>query len=118
MSNITLPLYGLLIATPFMIAIGQLLFKMTSEKLVTNQSKFFSLAYDPIFISALAIYGSATLIWIYVLKAVPLAYAYSFMALTFVLVPMLASIFLGETITLKYIIGACLIISGLLLTHL
>lgn len=118
MNTITLPVYGLLIGTPFMIAAGQLLFKMASEKLVTHQGKFISLAYDPIFISALAIYGSATLLWIYVLKVVPLAYAYSFMALTFVLVPILATVFLGETITLRYMMGASLIISGLLLTHL
>jgi len=113
MTKLSLPLYGLLIVTPLMIAFGQVLFKMTSQKLVSSQGKFHSVFFDPIFISALIIYASATLLWLYVLKTVPLAYAYSFMALTFVLVPLLAALWLGETLTLKYAFGAALIIAGL-----
>jgi len=108
----------LLIATPSLIAFGQLLFKHAGQNLASNQGKLYSLAYDPIFIGALALYGIATLAWVYVLQTVPLAKAYSFMALTFVIVPILAAFFLGEVMTLKYVIGAGLIICGLLLTHL
>jgi len=117
MKTLSLQMIGLLIATPIMIAIGQVLFKMTSEKLVANDAPFHTALYNPVFILALGIYGGATLLWIYVLKTVPLSYAYSFMALTFVAVPLLAIAFLGETVNLKYAIGAALIISGLVLTH-
>jgi len=71
------PLIGsLLIATPIMIAAGQVLFKQTSERLIArSDAGFLSIAFDPIFIAALFLYGFATLIWIYVLKTVPLSYA-------------------------------------------
>jgi len=114
---LSLPILGLLCLTPFSIAVGQVLFKMTSEKLVSTGAPFQSVFFNPIFILALAIYGGATLLWLYVLKTVPLIYAYSFMALTFVIVPILSVIFLGEHITPKYILGASLIIIGLLVVQ-
>jgi len=117
MKSLAFPVYGLLLATPFMIALGQVLFKQTSERLSASGKAFHSIAFDPLFILALIIYGSATLLWIYVLKHVPLAYAYSFMALTFVLVPLMAALWLGETITLKYALGAALIIAGLVIVQ-
>lgn len=113
------PLIGsLLIATPIMIAAGQVLFKQTSERLITrSDAGFLSIAFDPIFIAALFLYGFATLIWIYVLKTVPLSYAYSFMALTFVIVPLLSILFLGETLSWRYGVGSALIISGLVIAQ-
>jgi drug/metabolite transporter (DMT)-like permease len=114
MKALPLPTLALLVLTPFVIAIGQVMFKMTSQKLagaapVAVQSAFLS----PLFLAALTLYGTATLIWVYVLKAVPLSYAYSFMALTFVFVPLLAHFMLGETINTRYLIGIGLILIGL-----
>jgi len=113
MNTLTLPIVGLLLLTPLCIAIGQLLFKISSEKLVSTGSSFHTVMFNPVFIFALGIYGSATLLWIYVLKSVPLTYAYSFMALSFVFVPILAFFFLQEQFTVRYFVGAMLIISGL-----
>ncbi|WP_313293352.1 EamA family transporter, partial [Rhizobium rhizoryzae] len=73
-----------------------------------------SLALNPILIAALILYGLGTIIWIYVLKSVPLTIAYSFMGLTFCFVPVLAQIFFGEPLSLRYAVGAFLIIAGLL----
>ena len=117
MSGIAPLTYVWLIATPFAIAVGQVLFKMTSEKLVDSGAPFISVLINPVFLAALALYGSATLLWIHVLKTVPLAYAYSFMALTFVVVPLLAAWWLGETVGLKYALGAGLIILGLVIVQ-
>lgn len=118
MKPLTLPMTGLLIVTPLMIAIGQVLFKMTSQRLADNEANpFYSIALNPLFLLALAIYGSATLLWIYVLKTVPLSYAYSFMALTFVMVPLFAALWLNEALTLKYAIGAVLIVAGLVIVQ-
>ena len=72
---------------------------------------------DPVFIFSCAVYAAATLLWTYVLQTVPLAYAYAFMALTFVMVPILAIFWLGETITLRYIIGGLLILVGLVIAQ-
>lgn len=117
MTVATPTIWALLLATPLMIAIGQVLFKLTSEKLVTTGGSFHTALFNPVFILALVIYGSATLLWIYVLKKIPLAYAYSFMALTFVLVPLMAALWLGETLTLRYALGAVFIIIGLLIVQ-
>ena len=117
MSGLAPIIYVWLILTPMAIAIGQVLFKLTSEKLVATGAPFHTALFNPVFIAALVLYGSATLLWIHVLKSVPLAYAYSFMALTFVMVPLLAAWWLGETVGLKYAFGAGLIIIGLLIVQ-
>lgn len=109
---------ALLIATPIMIAAGQVLFKKTSERLLArSDASFISIAFDPVFIAALALYGFATLLWIYVLKTAPLSYAYSFMALTFVIVPLLSLLFLGESLSWRYGAGSVLIIAGLMIAQ-
>ena len=118
MKQVSLPVLSLLLLTPLLVASGQVMFKVTSLRLekAVNTS-FLSVFLDPLFIFALVIYGGATLLWIYVLKTVPLAYAYSFMALTFALVPVLAAWWLGETLTVRYGLGVALIISGLFISN-
>ena len=98
---------------PLTIALGQLLFKVASQRLEAAGRDLYMVLFDPVMILALGIYGGATLIWIYLLKFVPLSYAYSFMALTFLAVPILSIFFLGETLSLKYWVGTALIIAGL-----
>lgn len=104
-----------LIGTPVLIAMGQVLFKMAS--LSTGDASLrglLALALNPVLIAALALYGFGTLVWIYVLKSVPLTVAYSFMGLTFCVVPVLAQVFFGEALTLRHGIGTALIFAGLL----
>ncbi|MGJ8562045.1 MAG: EamA family transporter [Alphaproteobacteria bacterium] len=115
--SLSAPIWALLGLTPLMIASGQVLFKLTGDRLARSGDPFYTVLYNPVFILALAIYGIATLLWIYVLKTVPLAYAYSFMALTFVIVPLMAALWLGETLTLKYALGAVFIIIGLFIVQ-
>lgn len=104
-----------LLGTPLLIAMGQVLFKLAS-----NSAGEFSLrgllvlATHPVLIAALALYGFGTIVWIYVLKSVPLTIAYSFMGLTFCFVPLLAQVFFGEPLTLRYGLGVALIFTGLL----
>ena len=72
---------------------------------------------DPYLIAAFAIYGVGTVIWVYVLRSVPLTVAYPFMALTFCAVPLLAWGLLGETLSLRYAVGAALIVAGLVVVN-
>ena len=109
----------LLLLTPIMVAVGQVMFKLTGQRLAAaGDAPFYSIAWNPIFLAAVVLYAGATLIWIYVLKTVPLTYAYSFMALTFVAVPLLAALWLDEPLTLKYALGAGLIVAGLLVVQI
>ena len=109
---------ALLLVTPLMIAGGQVLFKLTSQRLSAAGAPFTHALIDPVFMAAVALYGTATVLWIYVLKAVPLSFAYSFMALSFVFVPLLAALFLGESLGLRTALGTACIIAGLLIVQL
>lgn len=104
---------ALLTFTPILIAAGQILFKQASERLSERGGMILSVLFDPAMIIGLAIYGGATLLWILAIKDVPLSFAYSFMALSYVAVPILSMVFLGESLGYKYWIGAALIIAGL-----
>lgn len=104
-----------LLGTPLLIAMGQVLFKMTSSTAGDFSLRgLLALAANPVLIAALALYGFGTIVWIYVLKSVPLALAYSFMGLTFCFVPLLAQLFFGEPLTFRYALGTLLIFAGLL----
>lgn len=104
-----------LAGTPVLIAAGQVLFKLTSARAgAADANGLMRLVADPYLLAALAIYGFGTIVWIYVLKSVPLTVAYPFMALTFCIVPLLAWMFLGETVGLRYGLGTALIVAGLL----
>ena len=114
MGKLSLSTLSLLIFTPVLIAGGQILFKQAGARLQASGAPFVSLAADPRFVAAVAIYGAATLLWVQVLRSVPLTYAYSFMALTYVMVPLMAVFWLGETLTLRYALGAALVAIGLI----
>lgn len=60
-------------------------------------------------ILALSIYAIATLMWIIVLRTTPLRVAYPFIALGFVIVPVLSHYLLGESLSWKTFAGAFLI---------
>lgn len=112
LSPMVLAGFGLI---PLTIAIGQVLFKLASSRLAASGNDLYMVIFDPVMILALGLYGGATIVWIYLLKFVPLSYAYSFMALTFVAVPILSILFLGESLNLKYWAGTALIILGLII---
>ena len=115
-ATLSLATLGVLVAIPFAIALGQLLFKLSSNRL--GDAGLVALATEPLFLLALALYGGATVVWLYVLKSVPLSYAYSFMALTYVAVPVMSWLWLGETMSLRYMVGMAVIIVGLVIvTH-
>lgn len=80
-----------LVLFAFIIAVGQLMFKRVSISLGDVQGLnmiALKLATDPLFILALMLYGSATILWVLALREVPLSIAYPFTALAFVLVPL------------------------------
>lgn len=107
-----------LISTPLLIAAGQVLFKLASRNVGDfGASGLFHLLLDPYLLIALVLYGSGTIVWIYVLKNVPLGIAYSFMALTFCVVPILAHFVFGEPLQWKYAVGVMLIVAGMLMIN-
>lgn len=97
------------------IAIGQLLFKRVSMGLAGVQgfdAIILKLATDPLFILALMLYGSATILWVLALREVPLSIAYPFTALAFVLVPLASAAMFNEALSPRYFVGLAFVVGG------
>ena len=107
-----------LLLTPLLLSAGQFLFKKTAAGLEAGSLGEFlaSLLMSPWFWAALAVYGGATLVWVFALSRVPLTGAMPFVALTFVVVPAIGAVFLGERLNLMYWLGVGLIIAGVFAT--
>ncbi|WP_294533959.1 EamA family transporter [uncultured Rhodoblastus sp.] len=103
-----------LIAVPFVIAVGQILFKMTA---VSNAGQGpLGLLSNVTFWIAIVIYGSATIAWIATIESVPISRAYLFVALTYLYVPLLSWIFLREQVTYRTFAGMMIVIVGIVVS--
>lgn len=110
--SITLSLYALLCVVS--ISIGQLLFKKAAAELPATLSMM-GLLQNSWLMAALVLYGITTLGWVWVLRHAPLHLAYPFMGLAFLIVPLLAWIFLGEPLHWRTLAGGALIMAGVAL---
>ena len=103
-----------IIATVFLLAAGQILFKVAAEKIdIAGQGIVASLLLNTSLIIALVVYAVATFCWLMVLKGMPLRLAYPFAALGFFIVPLLSYLFLGEPLRASSFIGAAIIMIGI-----
>ena len=99
----------LLLATIAVLAGGQVLFKLSANGLQLGDPRTF---LSVPLVAALGIYGVATLMWLVVLTRLPLSVAFPFYGLTFLLVPLLAWLFLGEPLRIQTLVGGVVIIIG------
>ena len=107
----------MMVGVPVVIAFGQLLFKRAGEAMSGRGLDLFALATNPSFLVGSALYGAATFAWVFVLKNAPLSKAYTFMALTYVMVPLLAVVFLGESVTPRFLLGMTAILGGIFIIN-
>ena len=110
----TLKQFFLVLAVVATISVGQLLFKHTATMLNAATNGVWALL-NPYLITALVIYGCATLAWVYILQQVPLSLAYPLFALSFLFVPLLSMIIFREPFTLKMVAGSAVIVFGVYL---
>lgn len=109
----------LTILTVLLLSVGQVLFKYASGKIdIQGKGILAGLLLNPTFVIAIVVYGIATISWLLVLKVTPLRIAYPFAALAFIIVPIFASIFLGETLRWTTFAGAAVIILGVCISLL
>jgi drug/metabolite transporter (DMT)-like permease len=94
------------------ISAGQILFKRLGVEIQAG-SGLFSSKVIVMALTAFSIYGVATILWIYLLRFVPLNKAYLFMSLSFVFVPLAGHFFLAEKVSLGAIVGAAIIVLGI-----
>ena len=112
--NLSIADIAWLTAFPCLMAAAQLLFKSTANRargmgIVSALPLFLRHAG---FYAALAAYGAATLLWLWLLSRYTLALAYPFTAVAFLLVPLLEAAFYGVRTNLVYWAGLVLIVAG------
>lgn len=115
---ISIQQFFLITITVLSLSVGQVLFKVASSKLALNSSGFIRSLLNPTLITALVVYGIATIMWLLVLKQTPLRIAYPFAALAFVFVPFLAHYLLHEPMPWNTLAGALVICLGVWISAL
>ncbi len=113
MNELNLRDLGLILFTVASLAAGQICFKLASPAFTVFSMRSM---FSPIFIIALIIYAVATVLWVVVLSRVPLTVAYPLIALSYLIVPLLARVFLNEPLSWQTFAGAAVIIAGILLS--
>jgi drug/metabolite transporter (DMT)-like permease len=71
---------------------------------------------NPYLILGLLLYLFTTVLWVSLLRFLDLKLAYPIMALAFIIVPVLANLFLSEKIEFNTIIGALFIVIGIFIS--
>jgi len=118
MKAIALALLATLIAT-----LGQLLLKsgmrqvgpISRADLSHPLPLILTVFTNPMILIAVPLYVAGFLTWLIVLSKLDLSYAYPFLAVTYVLVPLLSWLFLGEQVPSMRWIGIAVICMGLIL---
>jgi len=98
------------------LAAGQVLFKKVGLTIagLPLASGLRGALCAPLLYGALALYGLATLMWVWILSRVPLSQAYPWVAFGTVLVSLLGWCVFGERLVPTFWIGMMLIVAGLL----
>jgi drug/metabolite transporter (DMT)-like permease len=95
---------------------GQTLWKIGIEKMSLNSiSSILSVIFSPLIILGIALYGLATVIWIYLLSKFPLSVLYPLQSLAYVFGMVVALLIFHEHISATRWIGVAVIIFGVYL---
>lgn len=109
--TVILPIIVVLLLT-----LGQSGFKFVGNKLATDMSLngLWSAKFE--FIATLSVYAIATFLWVYILSYMPLSRAFTYYALVFVIVPLIATfVFHEDVINPQFLLGSALIIIGVVI---
>ena len=102
-----------------LIAAGQVLFKLVALRSVSQPDAGLVAQWlNWPFLAALAIYGAATILWIWVLRFVPLNIAYPVFALAFIIVPLASYLMFREPLGWHHALGGIMIVCGVLVISL
>jgi drug/metabolite transporter (DMT)-like permease len=96
-------------------ALGQVLFKLAAQTLASSP-RLLTFLVSPYLIGGGLVYVATTFLWIWILARIELSHAYPFMALSFVVVPLLSVYFFGEHPSPRYWLGIAMIVFGIVVT--
>jgi undecaprenyl phosphate-alpha-L-ara4N flippase subunit ArnE len=108
-------LWLFLLAFPLGLGGGQVLLKLAAQRMQPE----FSLAQivNPLLGAAVGLYGLLSIIWILILRQVPLSVAYPFVAVSFIVTPLLAWTILNDRPGGLYFVGIAFIGIGVAITQ-
>jgi drug/metabolite transporter (DMT)-like permease len=100
-----------------LLAAGQVLFKIAAghwrvDGLTARTLTSFLSGW---MVVALVVYAIATVLWVYVLRTVPLSVAYPLFALAFILTPVVAHYVLDEPLSWRVFAGGAVIVAGVVI---
>lgn len=97
------------------LAIGQILFKLAAGQLGTDGEPmgFVRSLFSLPMISACTLYAASVILYTFILREVPLSRAFLFSLAGSALVPLLAFLIFKEAFTVRYAVGAALMLVGL-----
>jgi drug/metabolite transporter (DMT)-like permease len=120
MTNDRLTLFQIAVLTAYSMGMsaGQVLFKVAANRSDPERQlgeRLLDLVQDGYFLAALVLYAGFAVLWVWILSVTPLSRAYPFVALAFVLTPLLGGAIFGEAISVRLLGGIALILCGLFL---
>ena len=100
-----------------LIAAGQMLFKVAAAQWRIDGWSWATARgfLSPAMVLALILYGLTTVLWVFILRTVPLSAAFPVYALVFVLVPVAAHVLLNEPWSWNTLIGGAVIMLGVII---
>ena len=98
-----------------LLGIGQVLFKKAA--LAIDGGAFLTGIFNFWSIAAVALSATAAVLWVWVLQTMPLNVAYAFTSLAYVAVPLAAYLLLDEIVSVNYLVGCGLIMTGVLIAN-
>jgi len=81
-------------------------------------AKFFSIISNPYIFSGVLMYAIAMLLWFVIISQVEISFVYPLISITYIVVALIAWVFLGESLTMIKFFGILLIIGGVYLVLL
>lgn len=104
-----LPVYAALLGANMIYACESVFIKLASRQ------EQFSPRYLLFLACAVAVLGIYAIVWQQIIKRVPISEAYMFKGTALIFVLLISVLFLGESITVANLIGAAMIVSGIIL---
>jgi drug/metabolite transporter (DMT)-like permease len=100
-----------------MIAAGQMLFKVAASQWRIDGWTWATVRgfLSPALLAALVLYGLTTILWVLILRSVPLSAAFPLYALVFLMVPAASHFVLGEPWSWNTLIGGGVIVVGVII---
>ncbi|GAB1809599.1 EamA family transporter [Priestia megaterium] len=105
----------LILANTLTLVCGQFLWKFGLESKpqpFKSLHSIINLFLSPYVISGLALYGLATVLWLFILTRVPLSVAYPIQSMAYILAVFGAFFVFGESLTLYKVLGCLFIMIG------